>query len=83
MTATRPIAPHPDIARQQAAANVRTSAVRVKNIAEQILIDLAHGRLVRSNGRLVAAEAIALCEAIALQAEAEKAAARQRGEAAA
>ena len=83
MTATRPNAPHPDIARQQSAANVRTSAARIRNITEQILIDLHHGRLVRSNGRLIATEAIALCEAIALLGEAEKAAARQRGEIAA
>ena len=82
MTATRP-APHPEIARQQSAANVRTSAVKIRHAAEQILMDLAHGRLVRSNGRLVAAEAVALCESIALLAEAEKAAARLRGEIAA
>ena len=82
--AQTPPRPRPDdTARGLSAANVRTSAARIKNIAEQILIDLAHGRLVRSNGRLVAAEAIALCEAIALLAEAEKAAARQRGEMAA
>ena len=82
MTEIRP-APHPDIARQQSAANVRTSAVKFKHAAEQILLDLAHGRLVRSSGRLIAAEVIALCESIALLDAAEKAAARQRGEVAA
>ena len=82
MTATRP-APHPDIARQQGAANVRTSAVKLKHAAEQILLDLAHGRLVRSSGRLIAAEVIVLCESIALLDAAEKAAARLRGEVAA
>ena len=40
-------------------------------------------RLVRSSGRLIAAEIVILCEAIALAEKAEKAAARQRGEVAA
>ena len=80
MTATRP-GPQPD-ERRQSAITVRTSAIRIRNVAEQILLDLAHGRLVRANGRTIATEAIALCEAIALLTEAEKAAARQRGEAA-
>ena len=82
MTAPRP-APQSDAERRQSAATVRTSAIRIKNVAEQILLDLAHGRLVRANGRLIATEAIALCEAIALLTEAEKAAAKQRGEVAA
>ncbi len=81
MTAIRP-GPQPDAERRQSATTVRTSAIRIKNVAEQILLDLAHGRLVRANGRTIAVEAIALCEAIALLTEAEKAAARQRGEAA-
>ena len=76
-----PARPQPDERRQSATA-VRTSALRIKNVAEQILLDLAHGRLVRGNGHLIATEAIALCEAIALLTEAEKVAARQRGEAA-
>jgi hypothetical protein len=80
VTATRP-APQPD-ERRQSATIVRTSAIRIRNVADQILLDLAHGRMVRANGRLIATEAIALCEAIALLTEAEKAAARQRGEAA-
>lgn len=74
---------HPEITRQHHAAQVRTSAVRAKAGLEQILHDLARGRVVRSSGRLIAAEVTALCEAIALLAEAEKAAARPRGEAAA
>ncbi len=84
MTETRP-RPRQETGaeRRQSAASVRTSAIRIKNIAEQILLDLAHGRLVRANGRLIATEAIALCEAIALLTEADKAAARQRGEVAA
>ena len=60
--------------------DVRTSAVKIEAAARQILIDLAHGRLVPSSGRLIAAEVIVLCEAIAV---AQKAAAMQRGEAAA
>ena len=82
MTATRP-APHPDIARRQHAVNVRTSAARIQNAAKQILADSAHGRLVRSSGRQIAAEVTVLCEEIALLAQAEKEAARQRGEIAA
>ena len=82
MTATRP-APHPDIARQQGTANVRTSAVKIKHAVDQVLLDLAHGRLVRSSGRHIAAEVIVLCETMALLDKAEKDAARQRGEVAA
>ena len=83
MTETRP-RPRQETGteRRQSATAVRTSAIRIKNVAEQILLDLAHGRLVRGNGHLIATEAIALCEAIALLTEAEKVAARQRGEAA-
>ena len=76
-------APHPDIARAHHAANVRRSAVKIEAAAKQILIDAARGHLVRSSGRLIAAEVIALCEAIALLADAEKAVAKQRGEVAA
>ena len=74
---------HPEITRQRHATQVRASAVRARAALDQILIDLARGRLVRSSGRLIAAEVTVLCEAIALMAEAEKAAARQRGEEAA
>lgn len=62
---------------------VRTSAIKIEAAARQILIDVAHGRLVRSSGRLIAAEIVVLCEAIAVAAEAQKDAARQRGEVAA
>ena len=78
-----PAGPQSDIARAHHAANVRRSAVKIEAAAKQILIDAARGHLVRSSGRLIAAEVIALCEAIALLAEAEKAVARQRGEVAA
>ena len=77
--AQTPPAPH----HTRAHRDVRTSAIKIEAAARQILIDLAHGRLVRSSGRLIAAEIIILCEAITLAAEAEKAAARQRGELAA
>ena len=81
MTATRP-APRPDDTPRHQHA-VLMSAVKIQAAASQILTDRAHGRLVRSSGRLIAAEVIILCEAIALLDEAEKAAARQRGEIAA
>ena len=70
-------------ARPQHVTQVRTSALRAKKILEQILHDLNRGHLVRSNGRLIAAEVVVLCEAIALATEAQRDAARQRGEAAA
>ncbi len=79
-----PAAPHPGNARiQHAVINVRTSAAQIKRAADQILLDLAHGRLVRSSGRHIAAEVTVLCEAIALLDAAEKAVARLRGEVAA
>lgn len=81
MTETRPRPrQEPCTSRIHHAANVRTSAVKAEAAARQILIDLAHGRLVRSSGRDLAAIVTVLCEAIALAADAEKAAARQRGE---
>lgn len=67
----------------QYATQVRTSALRAKKVLEQILHDLNRGHLVRSNGRLIAAEVVVLCEAIALATEAQKDATRQRGESAA
>ena len=84
MTATRP-APHPyiDSARRQHAALARQSAVRIRAYAEQILLDLAHGRPVRANGRQVATDAMALCEALAAMALAEEIAAREKGQMAA
>ena len=69
--------------RPQHVTQVRTSALRAQKILEQILHDLNRGHLVRSNGRLIAAEVVVLCEAIALATEAQRGAARQRGEAAA
>lgn len=69
--------------RPQHVTQVRTSALRAKKILEQILHDLNRGHLVRSNGRLIAAEVVVLCEAIALATEAQRDAARLRGEAAA
>ena len=75
MTATRP-APHIDTARRQHATYARQSALRIKSYAEQILLDLAHGRPVRANGRQVAVDAVALCEALAALAMAEEFAAR-------
>ena len=69
--------------RPQHVTQVRTSALRAQKILEQILHDLNRGHLVRSNGRLIAAEVVVLCEAIALATEAQRDAARQRGEAAA
>ena len=76
--AETPPALHPDIELRQHTARVRTSAVKIKAAASQILIDLPHGRLVRSAGRQLAAEVIALCEAQEAVAQAEKAAARTR-----
>jgi hypothetical protein len=55
----------------------RQSAVRVKACAEQILLDIAHGRPpVRSNGRQIIADALALCEALAALAAYEEITAR-------
>ena len=75
--------PDADIACAHHDVNVRTSAAKIEAAARQILIDRRHGRLVRSAGRQIAAEVIALCESITLLAEAEKTMARQRGEVAA
>ena len=79
MTATRP-APDPRLAPTM---SVRQSAIRLEAGAKQILIDLAHGRPMFASGRKVAAELLALCEAMGALAEAERTAARQRGEVAA
>ena len=67
-----------DLEVRQYAASVRASAVRVRAGAEQILIDLAHGRLASSSGRQLAAEVVALCEAQAALKAAGKTAARER-----
>ena len=82
MTEIRPRPRQDDTTCPQHVTQVRTSALRGKRILEQILLDLNRGRLVRSNGRLIAAEVVVLCEAIALATEAQKDATRQRGEAA-
>ena len=79
-----PAGPQSDPELRQLAAQVRTAAVKVRAGADQILLDIAHGRLVRSAARNLAAEVFALGEAQAALAQAEKTAARQqRGEAAA
>jgi hypothetical protein len=64
-------------AHQQHALFARQSAMRVKACAEQILLDLAHGRPpVRANGRQVVSDALALCEALAAMMAYEEIAAR-------
>ena len=83
MTEIRPAAPHIDSARRQHAMHARQSAVRIKAAAEQILLDLAHNRPVRANGRKVATEALALCEALAALGLAEEMASRISRDAAA
>jgi hypothetical protein len=83
VTETRPRPRQDDPTRPQHITQVRTSALRAKKTLDQILHDLNRGRLVRSNGRLIAAEVVVLCEAIALATEAQKDATRQRGESAA
>ena len=83
MPQTPAAAPNPDTDLRQLTAQVRTAAVKIKAGADQILLDLAHGRLVRSAARNLAAEVFALGEAQAALAQAEKAAARQQREAAA
>ena len=64
-------------AQQQHAQFARQSAARIKACAEQILLDVAHGRPpVRSNGRQIVADALALCEALAAMAACEEIQAR-------
>ena len=84
MTAQRP-APDfaADIELRQLATLVQICAVKVKAGATQILTDLAHGRLVPSASRKLNAEVFELGEAQAALKQAQKAAARQRGEMAA
>ena len=76
MTAPRP-APRSIVSAQyQNTQFARQSAVRIKAAANQILLDIAHGRLVRSSGRQIAADALALCEALAVLAAYEEMTAR-------
>jgi hypothetical protein len=82
MAQTQP-SPYIDSARRQHTMHARQSAVRIRSFTEQILLDIAHGRPVRANGRKVATEALALCEALAALGLAEEMAARTMREAAA
>ena len=78
-----PAGPQSDTELRSLTAQVRTAAVKVRAGADQILLDIAHGRLVRSAARNLAAEVFALGEAQAALAQAEKSAARTAREAAA
>jgi hypothetical protein len=80
MAQTPPSVPDPRLTHTM---SIRQSAIRIKAATDQILLDLAHGRPMRAAGRKVAAEMLALCEAMGALSEAERAAARQRGEMAA
>jgi hypothetical protein len=81
MTEPRPPAPI-DLELRQLASQVRTCAAQIRAGADQILIDAAHGRLVRSAGRDLAVKVTALCEAQAALGQAQKTAARTAREAA-
>jgi len=79
MAQTQPRTPPvSDTTRNQNAVFARQSAVRIRAYADQILIDLTRGHLVRANARQIAVDALALCEALAVIAATEEAAARTR-----
>jgi hypothetical protein len=66
------------VAYNQNTVFARQSANRIRAYADQILIDISRGHLVRANARQIALDALALCEALAVMAAAEEAAARPR-----
>lgn len=68
----------PAVIHHQNTVFARQSAMRIKAYAEQILLDIARGHLVRANARQIVVDGLALCEALAVVATTEEAAARTR-----
>ena len=76
MAQTPPLrGPAPPVITQHT-THLRQSAIRIRAMAEQILIDQSNGRVVRALGRNLHAEVLALNEAMTALALAEEYAAR-------